>query len=153
MAGAACPLCAADGGVLIVRTPRLRLIRADEPGLPAFYRVVWNAHVAELSDLDATDRALCLDAVVAVERLLREHLAPDKVNLASLGNLVPHLHWHVIARWQEDPHWPQPVWAPAQRPPAAGLQDRVATARAGLEEAMTQALRALDRDPPGRLPA
>lgn len=143
MAGGACPLCAADGGALVVRTPRLRLIRADEPGLPAFYRVVWNAHVAELSDLDAGDRTLCLEAVVAVERLLRQHLAPDKVNLASLGNLVPHLHWHVIARWRADPHWPQPVWAPAQRPADPELQQRVAAARAGLEQAMAQALHAL----------
>ena len=53
------------------------------------------------------------------ERELREALGPRKINLAALGNLVPHLHWHLIARWDWDAHWPQPVWAPAQREPDA----------------------------------
>jgi len=37
---------------------------------------------------------------------------PTKINLASLGNMVPHLHWHVIARFEGDARWPAPVWAP-----------------------------------------
>jgi diadenosine tetraphosphate (Ap4A) HIT family hydrolase len=140
---AACPLCAADGGVLVARTARLRLVRADEPGLPAFYRVVWNAHVAEFSDLPPSERRHCMDAVVAVEQVLREQLRPDKVNLAAFGNLVPHLHWHVVARWQADPHWPQPVWAPAQRPPDPALAARVHAARPALEQLLAQRLQAL----------
>ncbi len=139
----ACPLCAGDGGVLVARTASLRLVRADEPGLPAFYRVVWNAHAAEFSDLAPAQRQHCLDAVVAVEQVLREHLRPDKINLASLGNLVPHVHWHVIARWQADPHWPQPVWAPASRPADPGLQARVLAARPALEQALALRLQGL----------
>jgi diadenosine tetraphosphate (Ap4A) HIT family hydrolase len=54
-------------------------------------------------------------SVLIVERVLREQLAPDKVNLASLGNVVPHLHWHVIARFEADSHFPQPIWGAAQR--------------------------------------
>lgn len=112
-----CPLCEHDGGALIVRADRWRVIRVtDMPAFPAFYRVVWNAHVAELSDLSAAERTECLEAVVAVERLLREHLAPTKVNLAALGNVVPHLHWHVVGRFDWDSHFPQPLWAPAVRP-------------------------------------
>ena len=113
--GSACPLCAGDGGALVWRGAHLRVIRADEPGFPAFYRVVWNAHVAEFSDLDAAQRQHCMDAVTLVEQVLREHLAPAKVNLAALGNMVPHLHWHVIARFAWDSHFPAPVWAVAQR--------------------------------------
>ncbi len=113
--GSACPLCAGDGGALVWRGTHLRVIRADEPGFPAFYRVVWNAHVAEFSDLDAAQRQHCMDAVTLVEQALREHLAPTKVNLAALGNMVPHLHWHVIARFAWDSHFPAPVWAVAQR--------------------------------------
>jgi diadenosine tetraphosphate (Ap4A) HIT family hydrolase len=113
--GSACPLCAGDGGALVWRGAHLRVIRADEPGFPAFYRVVWNAHVAEFSDLDAAQRQHCMDAVTLVEQALREHLAPTKVNLAALGNMVPHLHWHVIARFAWDSHFPAPVWAVAQR--------------------------------------
>ena len=106
-----CPLCTTDGGQLVWRGTHLRVIRADEPGFPAFYRVVWNAHVAEFSDMDAIQRQHCMDAVTVVEQALREHLAPTKVNLAALGNMVPHLHWHVIARFDWDSHFPAPVWA------------------------------------------
>ena len=111
----ACPLCDTDGGLLIWRGEKLRVIRADEAGFPAFYRVVWNAHVAEFSDLDAGARQHCMEAVTVVEQALREHLAPAKINLAALGNMVPHLHWHVIARFDWDSHFPAPVWAAAQR--------------------------------------
>ncbi len=110
-----CPLCDADGGTLIWRGAHLRVIRADEAGFPAFYRVIWNAHAAEFSDLTPSQRQHCMEAVALVEQALREQLAPAKVNLASLGNVVPHLHWHVIARYEWDSHFPAPVWAPPQR--------------------------------------
>ena len=110
-----CPLCTSDGGQLVWRGTHLRVIRADEPGFPAFYRVVWNAHVAEFSDLTQAERQHCMDAVTVVEQALREHLAPTKVNLAALGNMVPHLHWHVIARFGWDSHFPAPVWASSIR--------------------------------------
>lgn len=122
MADTACPLCAADGGALVWRGEKLRVIRADEEaqrGFPAFYRVVWNAHAAEFSDLAPADRTHCMEAVAVVEQALREALQgglqPAKVNLAALGNMVPHLHWHVIARYAWDSHFPAPVWATAQR--------------------------------------
>ena len=110
-----CVLCETDGGKLIFRNEHLRVIHCDEVGFPAFYRVVWNAHAAELSDLTAEERAECMNAVVVVEQALREQLCPRKINLAALGNMVPHLHWHVIARFDWDSHFPAPVWAGAQR--------------------------------------
>ena len=110
-----CPLCQREGGTLVWRGEKLRVIRADEPGFPAFYRVVWNAHVAEFSDLDAAERAHCMDVVVQVEQVLRQHLQPTKINLATLGNMVAHLHWHVVARFGWDSHFPAPVWAAAVR--------------------------------------
>ena len=111
----ACPLCEADGGLLVWRNEFFRIVQASEAGFPAFYRVIWNRHVAEFSDLSATERALCMNAVVVVEQLLRNELSPDKMNLAALGNLVPHLHWHVIARFANDSHFPAPVWSAPQR--------------------------------------
>ena len=56
-----------------------------------------------------------MDVVFAVETALREVAQPDKINLASLGNLVPHVHWHVIPRWAADRCFPDPIWAPARR--------------------------------------
>jgi diadenosine tetraphosphate (Ap4A) HIT family hydrolase len=56
-----------------------------------------------------------MTVVALVEKALREHLQPTKINLAALGNVVPHLHWHVIARFDWDTHFPAPVWAQASR--------------------------------------
>jgi diadenosine tetraphosphate (Ap4A) HIT family hydrolase len=108
-------LCQTDGGLLVFRNEDLRIIQADEVGFPAFYRVVWNRHVAEFSDLSASERAICMNAVVLVEQVLREQLQPSKINLAALGNKVAHLHWHVIARFEWDSHFPAPVWAAPER--------------------------------------
>ena len=91
------------------------MVHAGDDDFPGFYRVVWNSHAAEFSDLSAPDRSACMEAVVVVERCLREHLKPAKVNLAALGNVVAHLHWHVIARFDWDSRFPDPVWAPASR--------------------------------------
>ncbi|MBV7458719.1 MULTISPECIES: HIT family protein [unclassified Acidovorax] len=128
-----CPLCAEDGGALVWRGERLRVIRAQEAGFPAFYRVVWNAHAAEFSDLAAVDRVHCMEAVALVELALRQHLSPTKVNIAALGNMVPHLHWHVIARFDWDSHFPSPVWAAAQRPSPAAQEAGVRTLLPALE--------------------
>ena len=128
-----CSLCAEDGGALVWRGERLRVIRAQEVGFPAFYRVVWNAHVAEFSDLTAADRVHCMEAVTLVEQALRQHLAPTKVNIAALGNMVPHLHWHVIARFDWDSHFPAPVWAAAQRPSPAEQEAAVRALLPALE--------------------
>ncbi|MEO7159918.1 MAG: HIT family protein [Polaromonas sp.] len=116
MAERSCPLCEADGGLLVFRNDALRVIQAVEAGFPAFYRVVWNRHVAEFSDLSAAERETCMNAVVKVEQVLRSELQPAKINLAALGNMVPHLHWHVIARFDWDRHFPAPVWSAPQRP-------------------------------------
>ena len=128
-----CPLCAEEGGALVWRGERLRVIRAQEAGFPAFYRVVWNAHVAEFSDLAVADRVHCMEAVTVVEQALRQHLSPTKVNIAALGNMVPHLHWHVIARFDWDSHFPSPVWAAAQRPSPAAQEVGVRTLLPALE--------------------
>ena len=114
-----CPLCDADGGLLVFRNEDLRVIQANEAGFPAFYRVVWNRHVAEFSDLSPAERQVCMHAVAKVEQLLRSELQPAKINLAALGNMVPHLHWHVIARFDWDSHFPAPVWAAPKRQPDA----------------------------------
>lgn len=110
-----CPLCREDGGELLWRDGFLRVVLADEPDYPGFCRVVLNRHVAEMSDLAPAERIRLMEAVFAVEQAVRESLAPDKVNLASLGNVVPHLHWHVVPRFRNDRHFPSPIWATPDR--------------------------------------
>ncbi|KOC20424.1 DeoR faimly transcriptional regulator [Comamonas testosteroni] len=135
-----CPLCVTDGGALIWSGEKLRVIRAAEEGFPAFYRVVWNDHAAEFSDLSATDRIVCMDAVALVERVLREQLAPTKINLAALGNMVAHLHWHVIARYDWDSHFPASVWAAAQRERDQEREAEIARQLPQVDEVLQKAL-------------
>jgi diadenosine tetraphosphate (Ap4A) HIT family hydrolase len=68
-----------------------------------------------MSDLAPAERMAINDAVWHVELALREVMAPGKVNVASLGNMTPHLHWHVIPRYADDAHFPNPVWTEAVR--------------------------------------
>ena len=143
---AGCPLCEAAGGRPVFEGPDFRVIHADEAGFPAFYRVVWSDHVAEFSDLDLESRIRCMEAVATVERVLREHLAPAKINLAALGNMVPHLHWHVIARFEDDSHFPAPVWAEARRPRDAAREATVAALLPALERTLVERLRTADID-------
>lgn len=98
-----------------MRSEFLRIVLVESADYPGFARVIVNAHVSEMTDLAPAQRAVLLDAVLAVEAAQREVLAPQKINLASLGNQVPHLHWHVIPRFADDAHFPDAVWAPRQR--------------------------------------
>ncbi len=128
-----CPLCREPGGQLVARTPNLRVVLVDDHDYyPGFVRVIWNAHAAEMSDLAADERAQLMAAVLVVETSLRQILAPKKINLASLGNQVPHLHWHVIARFSDDAHFPQPVWSARLREPGDALRLRLGACASSL---------------------
>lgn len=109
-----CELCHGDGGAVLWQNDLCRVVSVDEPGLPGFLRVILNRHESEMTDLPEPERAAFMAVVFAVEGHVRRCLEPDKINLASLGNMTPHLHWHVIPRWRDDRHFPAPVWAPAR---------------------------------------
>lgn len=108
-----CELC--DLKDAIFSNDKLSVILFDDPAYPGFCRVVWNAHVKEMSDLVPADRLALNDAVWEVEMALRSVMVPEKVNLASLGNMTPHLHWHVIPRYADDAQFPNAVWSAAVR--------------------------------------
>jgi diadenosine tetraphosphate (Ap4A) HIT family hydrolase len=110
-----CSLCAEVGGVLVAQAEHWRVVRVLDPNFPAYYRLIWRQHVTEFSQLDAPARTLCMEIVVHIETLLLEKLQPTKVNLASFGNVTPHVHWHIVARFEWDSHFPQPIWGSAQR--------------------------------------
>lgn len=113
-----CPFCLPASEDLVWEDGLCRVVRvggAEGTSFPGFCRVVWRTHVAEMSDLEPNSRRHLFHVVLAVEAALRQLLAPDKINLASLGNQVPHLHWHVVPRWRDDSHFPAPIWATAVR--------------------------------------
>ena len=125
-----CELCDSDGGALIWRDARCRVVHVAEPGYPGFCRAIWNTHVAEMTDLAEAECAGFMRVVFTVEAVLRERLRPDKINLASLGNVTPHLHWHVIPRFRDDPHFPNPVWGRRVRRPDASARVHIDITRA-----------------------
>jgi len=120
-----CELCDQPGGDVVWRDARCRVVRVEEPGYPGFCRAIWNAHVGEMTDLAAEDRAHFMRVVFALEAALRDCLRPEKINLASLGNMTPHLHWHVIPRYRDDPHFPNPIWGAPLRPARAQAPGQV----------------------------
>lgn len=105
-----CPLCDAPGGRVLWQDEFCRMVLADEPDYPGFLRVILNRHVKEMTDLVPEERSRLMMRVCKTEQAARDVMRPDKINLASLGNVVPHLHWHVIPRFADDPHFPNPVW-------------------------------------------
>lgn len=135
-----CPLCSGDGGQVVWSDPQCRVVQIDDADYPGFCRVIWNAHVAEQSDLSSTDRERLMGVLVAVERAVRQQMQCDKINLASFGNMVPHLHWHVIPRYRDDAHFPQAVWATRERDVPAALQATRVERAQGLADALRLSL-------------
>jgi len=127
---AACPLCAAPDAESVLWTDaHCRVMEAGDRDYPGYCRVIWNAHVREMSDLPDASRTHLLAVVVGVERVLRDLLHPDKINLASLGNQAPHLHWHVIPRFADDIYFPDSIWAARKRAAIPRPVDRAALVR------------------------
>lgn len=129
-----CDLCDHPGGEMLWQDDLCRVVLVAEPDYPGFCRVIWNRHVKEMTDLPEAQRQHAMQVVFATESAVREVLQPDKINLASLGNMVPHIHWHVIPRHRLDRHFPNAIWGEAQREarpaPPANLADRLSTALA-----------------------
>jgi diadenosine tetraphosphate (Ap4A) HIT family hydrolase len=136
-----CELCQLAVAPLY-RNDQLSVILVDDAAYPGFCRVIWNEHVKEMSDLSQVDRMTLNEAVVQVELALREVLQPLKVNVASLGNMTPHLHWHVIPRFSDDAHFPNPVWAQAVR---TTIESTLAARRALLPHLADEIVRRLEQ--------
>ena len=111
----ACEFCGSPGGAVLWQNDLCRVVRVDEPDYPGFCRVILKRHAREMTDLDPAERDALMAVVYAVESAVRETMRPDKMNIASLGNMTPHVHWHVVPRFADDRHFPAPIWATPQR--------------------------------------
>ena len=111
-----CELCSQPGGEVLWQDAACRVVLVADPDYAGYCRVIWNAHVREMTDLGVAEQQHCMRVVLGVEQALRVALKPHKINLASFGNLAPHLHWHVIPRFEDDPHFPHSIWGEHQRP-------------------------------------
>ena len=104
---------------------------ANHPWLVLVPRV---ADMVEIIDLDPAQRTQLANEIDTACRALKALFKPDKLNVAALGNMVPQLHVHVIARYRDDIAWPRPVWGNATARPYAPeeLIERVSALRAAL---------------------
>lgn len=112
---ATCALCGTTSQDVLWQDDFCRVVLLNDVDYPAYCRVELIAHIKEMTDLPPADRARTMKVVFAVEAALRETIQPDKINLASLGNKTPHLHWHVIPRFESDKHFPNSHWGEATR--------------------------------------
>ncbi len=110
-----CELCHAQGEAMLWQNESCRVILVIDNDYPGFCRVIWQQHIKEMTDLKIDEQQKIMHVVFAVEQAIREVMQPDKINLASLGNVTPHLHWHVIPRYTDDSHFPNSVWGKPQR--------------------------------------
>lgn len=121
-----CELCDNPGGEVLWQDALCRVVLVEDRDYPGFCRVIWSSHVKEMTDLPVAQRRHLMDVVFAVESAVRHKLQPDKINLASLGNLTPHLHWHVIPRWRGDRNFPDSIWGEMQRDAQPAAPEKLA---------------------------
>ena len=128
-----CPLCKAPTHEVLWQDDFCRIVLLDDQDYPAYCRVELLKHIKEMSDLPPAERARMMKVVFATETTLRETLNPEKINLASFGNMTPHVHWHVIPRFTDDKHFPNSYWGEpvrdANAKPMSSAQQSTLTAR------------------------
>ena len=90
--------------------PLCRLLRMSDSTYPWLILVPKRTDIREIIDLAESDQQILMTEIAQASRALRQELAPDKINVAALGNVVPQLHVHIIARFTSDPAWPRPIW-------------------------------------------
>jgi len=111
----ACALCKASPHNVLWQDDFCRVVLLGDADYPGYCRVELLAHVKEMTDLPIHERSRLMQTVCVVEQALRDLLNPTKINLASLGNKTPHLHWHIIPRFEEDKHFPNSHWGEVTR--------------------------------------
>lgn len=105
-----CVLCQPTTHLILWQDDFCRVVLLNDEDYPAYCRVELKTHKKEMTDLAPADRSHMMKVVFAVETAMREAIHPDKINLASLGNMTPHLHWHIIPRFETDKHFPNSHW-------------------------------------------
>lgn len=99
--------------------PLCHLRLMNQKAAPWLVLIPRRAEMREIFELAAEDRIQLIEEIAQASRALDKLYAPDKINVAALGNMVPQLHIHVIARFKSDDAWPNPVWGKLPAEPYA----------------------------------
>jgi len=133
-----CPMCRRwhdDADLRIVELKHSLVVLNRDQFFPGYTLLFTRQHVTELFHLDCGERGELMEEVSQVAAALNDVFSPDKINYELLGNMVPHMHWHLVPRFRSDPLWPRPIWAEPHdevRLTADDYQQRVALIREAL---------------------
>jgi diadenosine tetraphosphate (Ap4A) HIT family hydrolase len=94
----------------VTRLPLCRVLLMRDRRFPWLILVPEREGVREIHELSPEDRVALIEEIALASEALQRLFQPDKVNVGALGNVVPQLHVHVVARFETDPAWPGPVW-------------------------------------------
>ena len=109
-----CPMCRRwedHSDLRIVELEHSFVVLNRDQFFPGYTLLLTKRHVTELFHLDHAVRAALMEEVSTVAKALHTQFQPDKINYELLGNMVPHIHWHLVPRFAKDPLWPRPIWA------------------------------------------
>ncbi len=116
--------------------PLCRLLLMNDAHYPWFILVPRREDVSELFQLDASDQQALWQEATRLAEMLKDTFAADKMNVATLGNMVNQLHMHVVVRRREDVAWPAPVWG--KHPAQPYSEEQVAAIKAKLRLVLTE---------------
>ena len=111
-----CPMCRRwddDRDLRITELEHSFVVLNRDQFFPGYTLLFTKRHVSELFHLDPAVRAGLIEEVSAVAQALHFQFQPDKINYELLGNMVPHIHWHLVPRFSSEALWPRPIWAEA----------------------------------------
>lgn len=133
-----CPMCSKwddDADLRIAEMKHCLVLLNRDQFFPGYCFVFTRNHVTELFHLERQTRGEVMEEVTAVAAALHQVFAPAKMNYELLGNMVPHMHWHLVPRFSDDPLWPRPIWSEPHEPstlPAEACCQRIDLIRSAL---------------------
>jgi len=133
-----CPMCgkwAAEAELRVAELEHCYVTLNRDQFFPGYCFVFTRDHVTELFHLDRAVRHGVMEEVNRVAAALYRVFQPTKINYELLGNMVPHMHWHLVPRFADDPLWPRPIWSEPHQERllgAAEYRQRIEQLRAAL---------------------
>ena len=109
-----CPMCRrwdSDAELRIAELDHSYVILNRDQFFPGYTLLFSKTHVTELFHLDRRVRGELMEEVSRTAKALFDVFRPDKINYELLGNMVPHMHWHLVPRFASEKFWPRPIWA------------------------------------------
>lgn len=133
-----CPMCQRwdhDSDLRIIEMKHSYTVLNRDQFFPGYTLLFTKEHVTELFYLDRLVLSELMEEVSRVAQALFNTFSPDKINYELLGNMVPHIHWHILPRFASETLWPRPIWAEAHAELILApdeYQQRVTAIRRGL---------------------